>query len=814
MFPIRRFWDSLFCVVRGAALAAVLAVPSPGQTVVFPEVQDSSAVMENTAVIDSLVSELVDVSVSAENPVDTLPPNTRGMETSVKGTSANDAIAKETSERGISEENSRVKEKSASLKSVLYLGGGYRSPWFYVGALYAIEEYKIPVDSLVGTSWGAFVGSLWSRGVSVDEIQRILLDSAIVSYVGQDLSREPMAEKTGREIEISPSGISALRQRFTLSVDSSGNVRRNLRPLNLDSSYVSRLLARIRFQESLYRQEEKRRIPFAVQGCEGVLGENSVEAVIASLPLWKMPGDDNPKVSGEHCPHYATPAEDRPGELPLMVIAEPLRGKLQGDELYGVLVQKAASHLANQPGVIIRAHSIQDTSRNAWIQAGFSAVERKLTEIRSLLNRTADYGSKASNAALPWFRFTPSFEGVSSEIHSAVNSRWNESDTGLVAALNFARSIGGNPAYDSLSMGMLPSGELMVGLTAHPTFDVAAGGFGSNAIGPNAYFEASVHFVEQMEIQLALKGFWGSSSFGFQPRLDVSRLWNKHWSAHFGYDYMKLRPLKTFNNGVDRRIRIEEEERSDFTMSLAYQIDDCQSAYVDFLFGHRDFTMDTYIFGTKPVKTYPVSPMLHYNFSQGDVSRWFSREGVVLDVGAGLQSVAFDFGVNDVIPIYWKLVADARYSHSPKSYFTYSIGASAGMERYHEDGYGYVNPASFGYAPLDIAYRMHGSVTPWLEEWYSGELSSHEYALVRASGSVHNRYLGVWMFGAFFHDFEDSPYAQLSQNKFILEPALYFAYKSIKIYAGLNRIVDKDSFEKLKHLKDYDYFIRIGEYRF
>ena len=53
-----------------------------------------------------------------------------------------------------------VADSSAPLKTVLYLDGGDRSPWFQLGVLYAVEEYGIPIDSIVATSWGAWVGSL------------------------------------------------------------------------------------------------------------------------------------------------------------------------------------------------------------------------------------------------------------------------------------------------------------------------------------------------------------------------------------------------------------------------------------------------------------------------------------------------------------------------------------------------------------------------------------------------------------------------------------------------------------------------------
>jgi NTE family protein len=75
---------------------------------------------------------------------------------------------------------------SGPLKSVLYLGGGKNSAWYHLGVLYAIEGYSIPVDSVVGVSWGAFVGFLWAKGMPLDDIQRVLLDPYIADIVGQN----------------------------------------------------------------------------------------------------------------------------------------------------------------------------------------------------------------------------------------------------------------------------------------------------------------------------------------------------------------------------------------------------------------------------------------------------------------------------------------------------------------------------------------------------------------------------------------------------------------------------------------------------
>ena len=86
--------------------------------------------------------------------------------------------------------------------------------------------------------------------------------------------------------------------------------------------------------------------------------------------------------------------------------------------------------------------------------------------------------------------------------------------------------------------------------------------------------------------------------------------------------------------------------------------------------------------------------------------------------------------------------------------------------------------------------------------------------MLRFNGGLHGDYLGAWIFGAYFHDFEKSPYAKLEADKFVLEPAVRFAYRSLVVYVGMNRVVDKETLRDLTHVKQYDYFVRIGNYNF
>jgi NTE family protein len=56
----------------------------------------------------------------------------------------------------------------------LALGGGGAKGAAHIGVLRVLEQMRIPVDYIAGTSMGAIVGALYASGMSADEIQRIL----------------------------------------------------------------------------------------------------------------------------------------------------------------------------------------------------------------------------------------------------------------------------------------------------------------------------------------------------------------------------------------------------------------------------------------------------------------------------------------------------------------------------------------------------------------------------------------------------------------------------------------------------------------
>lgn len=699
---------------------------------------------------------------------------------------------------------------SGPKKSVLYLSGGERSPWFHLGVLYAIENYKVRIDSVVGTSWGAFVGYLWTHGMTLDDIQRVLLDPYAQGYVGHNMFDDLYNKKTEQaNWPISPDGVPSLRYRFALEPDTSRNLRKIPKSIEPDTTAQRYALAKLRLQESMNRVPRGEVIPFTVLGCNGMEGKTS-EDVFKSLPLIENYN------SGELCPGLALPYEDVYDQVPIISVGIPRVAKASvsswNSPWQRILFEKPLQNLSYQEsGVVLRAHYATDSSYTAWIQAGFSALERHATELIPFRNDSLDY-TTLKKVAAPWFKFKPSFDSLSAETHTTIASYWNESDTGMVAPRNFLKEISREPAYDSVSFDMLPTGNVLVGAKVSPTVDVVVGGFGSSAIGPHAYGDMSLSFVNQMDIALGVSGFIGPRSYGVSPRLEISRLWNRDWSVGLRYDWKTRKPFESYLKDNANWTTPRGEKISDFNMWVSYRLMRSQWVSLNFMLGNRTLEFER-VYRLDDLETWPVSPALQYRYASGDTDPFYGYSGQSLLLEWGLQSVRYKIEIADLIPIYHKLTFEMYASRSPVSFFTLGLFLGGGLDTFHDEGHGYVYPKSTGLMPLDNYYRRSIAATPWTGEWYNPELLSHHYGLARINLGLHKGIFGMWVFGAYVRDFEENRTAALRPNKFILEPTLRFAYKSISISAGMSRLVDSETLEDLTDVVDYTFFVRVGNYQ-
>ena len=86
-------------------------------------------------------------------------------------------------------------ENMARPKVGLVLSGGGARGAAHVGVIKVLDEMRIPVDYIAGTSMGAIVGGLYASGLDASELEQIILDADWQNLLSDDL---PRAQRTYR----------------------------------------------------------------------------------------------------------------------------------------------------------------------------------------------------------------------------------------------------------------------------------------------------------------------------------------------------------------------------------------------------------------------------------------------------------------------------------------------------------------------------------------------------------------------------------------------------------------------------------------
>ena len=87
-------------------------------------------------------------------------------------------------------------------KVALVLSGGGARGGAHIGVLRVLEREGVPIDMIVGVSYGALVGGLYAAGYSVDDLQRVILETDWWEITSNspdrrmsNMNRKPMADR-------------------------------------------------------------------------------------------------------------------------------------------------------------------------------------------------------------------------------------------------------------------------------------------------------------------------------------------------------------------------------------------------------------------------------------------------------------------------------------------------------------------------------------------------------------------------------------------------------------------------------------------
>jgi NTE family protein len=81
----------------------------------------------------------------------------------------------------------------------LALGGGGAKGAVHIGVLRALEQHNIPIDYIAGTSIGSVVGGMYATGLTVDEIEKIMLATPWAEGYSDRIPRESLPWRTKQQ---------------------------------------------------------------------------------------------------------------------------------------------------------------------------------------------------------------------------------------------------------------------------------------------------------------------------------------------------------------------------------------------------------------------------------------------------------------------------------------------------------------------------------------------------------------------------------------------------------------------------------------
>ena len=100
-----------------------------------------------------------------------------------------------------------IRPDSNEGKTCVVLSGGGARGLAHIGALEALQQLRVPIDCIAGTSMGAIIGGLYAEGVSVDVLRRQVSGMDWASVLSSRPAREGLTFSRKRADEQMPGGI-------------------------------------------------------------------------------------------------------------------------------------------------------------------------------------------------------------------------------------------------------------------------------------------------------------------------------------------------------------------------------------------------------------------------------------------------------------------------------------------------------------------------------------------------------------------------------------------------------------------------------
>jgi len=653
--------------------------------------------------------------------------------------------------------------------AVIYMNGDYSSIEYHLGVLSEIERFQIPIDTVVGSEWGAFAGALWSAGWSSAQIRELV----------KSWDSLPNAEQ--------PKKSALWHKEWLIKHKEDGYPF--LVELTESKPHFGQVFFDLRVQESLWRSDIGSKIPFRK---------------IDSTENYPFP-----------------PVVGRDQDAPIRIFSTPIALR----DTNGSAAERYQQKLWREDStlIIFRPHS--KPNPDSLFEAGVQAVQARRSRLAQML--TANSASKdainrvpTGSPPPPRFLYIPVFDSIPAEIQGHLKSFWNPSDTGILGVRNFLKNLQEDGSYREVHLVLDTGSLLQINSESNPQLSLSLIGFGGSFLGANIAANANFRFVNQFGYNLNLMAFYGQGARGVEPDLRFEQFFMGNGDFFAKAKFYEYEPTSYFQrhiNEIDTRLLKEngaglvlgiEKERLQIAVELERR--DITSGasgspiYDDDAFDDEDEDEPNPIgFVYKPVEVSSLFPYAKWLWQSEEYNRWFAKDGFMVQLIGGFKAVSVH-GSNQEAPLYISSQGILSITKSLNEYISISAGTEFGANFRRTDRGNLVLPNELyglDYFEPDPAlgnrYRFAMGMGSSMEEWQTPDNSSHLYGIVHAGLSLQWQGSGIFLAGGFAKDGEPNPWSRMGAKRLFAEPKIRIKTQTFDFVLGCSQVYSAKNYANI-----------------
>ncbi|MDR1829300.1 MAG: hypothetical protein LBQ76_00865 [Candidatus Fibromonas sp.] len=649
----------------------------------------------------------------------------------------------------------------AQKSTVLYMGGDYPSIQYHLGVLSEIERLQIPIDTVVGSDWGAFAGALWSAGWSSGQIRELVKSWDSLPQAKQ-LLKPALWEK-----------------RWLIKSKENGDPI--FESIKNSKPCFGQIFFDLRVQEAIWRSEIGSKIPFR-----------------------EINKEDN------------YPFPEQSGLPSAIILSTPLALR----DTNGPAAQRYQQKLWSRDSalLILRPHS--KPNPDSLFEIGVQTAQSHRSQLATLYPQPPTLNSqlyKESPLPPPRFLYHPVFDSVPAEIQGHLESLWNPSDTGLPAVRNFLEALQKDGSYPEVKLTLDTGSFLQINTESIPLLSLSLAGFGGTLFGANVAGNINFRFVNQFGYNWDLTAFYGQGARGAELNLRFERFFMRDGDFFINPKIFEYEPISYFQKSIYQDARLLKERGSGAAIGIEKQrlqvaveierrrITSGAAGYTVYEYDIENEELVPVDVIYEFVTVVSMFPYAKWLWQSEDYNRWFSSDGFMAELMGGFKGVSINtFGQN--APLYVSTQGKLGIAHPLSKYISVSAGSEFGFNFRRRDNGKIVLPGElYGYShyygdnlydpALENRHRFAMGMGSFQEGWQTPDNASHRYGLAFAGLSLHWQESGIFLTGGFAKDGEQNPWSELKAARFFAEPKIRiktqvfdFILGQNMVYSGKNRI--------------------------